>query len=251
MRKIAMFAAQGIPPVGEGDNLSELIVEAFHTENQEFLDGDVLVVAHKIVSKAEGCVLSLSDVVPSAEAEYYSKMTGKDPRILQVVLDESSLVLKARRGVIITRHKLGFVCANAAVDHSNAGGGDLVVTLPKDPDQSARKLSDGIFERTGKRVAVIIADTHGRSFREGAIGVCVGCYGIAPIHSYRGDIDRDGYVMQTSQEATADELCSAATLLMGQGDESRPAVLIRGYEYQPSEVGAKELFRIPQKELFN
>ena len=158
--------------------------------------------------------------------------------------------MKVRPGVIITRHKLGFICANAAVDHSNAGGEDLVVALPRDPDQSAKRISDGIFSLTGKRVAVIVADTHGRSFREGAIGVCVGCYGIAPIHSYRGATDRDGYVMQSSEEAIADELCSAATLLMGQGDESRPAVLIQGYAYPPSEKGAKEIFRLPERELF-
>lgn len=251
MKKVMMFAPQGIPPVGVGADLPGVIAEAFNTEGQEFLDRDILVIAHKIVSKTEGRIVSLSDVTPSDEATYYSEVTGKDPRILQVVLDESSLVLKARRGLIITRHKLGFVCANAAVDHSNAGGRDLVVTLPKDPNKSAQEISDGIFKRTGKKLAVIIADTHGRSFREGAIGICVGCYGIAPIHSYRGDSDRDGYVMQTSQEAIADELCSAATLLMGQSDESRPVVLIRGYEYQPSEEGANALFRIPQKELFN
>ncbi len=249
MRGIRMLAPEGIPPIHAGDDLPQILTAALHTVG-EIQNGDILVLAHKIISKAEGRVYSLSQVTPSPEALRYAQMTGKDPRILQVVLEESSEVVKARPGVIITRHKLGFICANAAVDHSNAGGEDLVVALPRDPDQSAKRISDGIFSLTGKRVAVVVADTHGRSFREGAIGVCVGCYGIAPIHSYRGATDRDGYVMQSSEEAIADELCSAATLLMGQGDESRPAVLIQGYAYPPSEKGAKEIFRLPERELF-
>jgi coenzyme F420-0:L-glutamate ligase/coenzyme F420-1:gamma-L-glutamate ligase len=165
-------------------------------------------------------------------------------------LQESQEVLKVRKNVIITRHRLGFVCANAAVDRSNAGGEDRVILLPENPDKSASYVRISLGEKLKREVAVIINDSHGRPFREGAIGIAVGISGMAPLHSYIGKSDRYGYVMKTSVEAVADEIASAATLLMGQINESRPVVIIKGYEYEKSYSGIKENIRDPKKDLF-
>lgn len=188
---------------------------------------------------------------PSDRAKETANLTGKDSRLIELILEESEEVLKVRQGLIITRHRLGFVCANAAIDQSNTGEKDGVILLPKDPDKSAREIRKTIKQKLGINVAVIINDSHGRPFREGAVGVAVGIAGINPMLSYIGKMDRNGYVMRSSVEAIADEMASAATLLMGQGSESRPVVIIRGFQYKAGNEGIKTLIRPTKYDLFS
>jgi coenzyme F420-0:L-glutamate ligase/coenzyme F420-1:gamma-L-glutamate ligase len=249
-KNINLYALTKVPEICKNDNLGEIIARCIMEEGIEVNDGDIVVIAHKIVSKAEGRLVYLSKVTPGEQARELANICEKDPRLIEVILQESQEVLKVRKNVIITRHRLGFVCANAAVDRSNTGGEDRVILLPENPDKSACYIRISLGEMLKREVAVIINDSHGRPFREGAIGVAVGISGMAPLHSYIGKSDRYGYVMQTSVEAVADEIASAATLLMGQIDESRPVVIIKGYEYEKSYSGIKENIRDSKKDLF-
>ena len=251
MFRMNLFAPENIPEITSGDNLGRIFIDCLKREQFSLTDGDIVVVAHKIVSKAENRCIFLNDVIPSDRAKELGKITGKDARLIELMLHESKEVLKVRQGLIITRHRLGFVCANAAIDQSNADGKDCVILLPKDPDKSARDIRKSIKQESGKTVAVIINDSHGRPFREGAIGIAVGIAGINPMLSYIGKKDRYGYVMRSSVEAIADEMASAATLLMGQGSESRPMVIIRGIPYGAGDEGKKSLIRPPKLDLFN
>lgn len=249
MYEINFFAPENIPEIIMGNNIGKIIIDSLE-ENKFFLfDKDVIIIAHKIISKAEGRLIPLSKVLPTEEAIKLSCITGKDPRIVQLILDESEEIIRVRKGLIIARHKLGFICANAAIDQSNAGVGNVIL-LPKHPDKSARDICNFIKKETGKEIAVIINDSHGRAFREGAIGVAIGISGMKPMLSYIGREDRYGYVMRSSKEAIADEISSAATLLMGQSNESRPIVIMRGYSYEPSDEGMQELLLPPEKDLF-
>ena len=190
-----------------GASLPDLIVAALRERGPRPEDGDVLVVAQKIVSKAEGSVVDLRDVTPSAEAVRLAGLGGKDPRLVEVILRESKRVVRAQGGVLITEHRLGYISANAGVDHSNAGIGPEVVTLlPRDPDASARALREAVRAAFGVSVAVLVNDSHGRPHREGAVGVCIGAAGLEPLLSLVGRPDRYGYTMRTSVEAVADEL---------------------------------------------
>jgi coenzyme F420-0:L-glutamate ligase/coenzyme F420-1:gamma-L-glutamate ligase len=234
--------------LGPGEDLEEWACEALEAARLVPLDGDVLVVAHKVVSLAEGRVVRLAEVRPSEEAWRLARKTGKDPRLVELVLRESVEVVRARPGLLITRHRLGFVCANGAVDRSNAGP-DCAVLLPEDPDASARRLREAVQRRFGVRVGVVVADTHGRAHREGAVGVCVGLAGLRPFADHRGRQDLYGYVLTSSVEAVADELAAAATLLMGQADECRPLVLVRGWP-AAGDGRAAALVRPVDRDLF-
>ncbi len=236
------------PKVQPGDDLGAWAGSALRAAGVSPQEGDVLVVAHKVVSVAEGRVVRLSEVEPSPPALRLARRTGKDPRLVQLVLQESVEVVRARPGLLITRHRLGFVCANGGVDRSNAGP-DCAVLLPVDPDASAARLRDAVWAQFGCRVGVVVADTHGRAHREGAVGVCVGLAGLAPFQDHRGRTDLYGYVLASSVEACADELASAATLLMGQADEGRPLVLVRGWPAR-GEGSARLLVRPRRKDLF-
>jgi len=244
-----LFAPQNIPEINTGDNIGKIIIGCMKKEGFQLSDGDIIVIAHKIVSKAEGRLIHLSQVQPSDEARNLSDITGKDARLVELILQESKEIVKVQRGLIIARHRLGFVCANAAIDQSNAGK-DSVVLLPENPDQSAKEICELIKSEVGKEVAVIINDSHGRPFRQGAIGIAVGIWGMKPLLSYIGKKDRYGYKMRSSVEAIADEMASAATLLMGQGDESRPVVIIKGISYEAGDDGVKPLIRPPELDLF-
>ncbi|GAP62973.1 coenzyme F420-0:L-glutamate ligase / coenzyme F420-1:gamma-L-glutamate ligase [Ardenticatena maritima] len=252
---ITITALDGFPLVQPGDDLPALILDALAANSLTLQDGDVLVVAHKVVSKAEGRLIRLADVVPSPEADALARETGKDPRFLELVLRESREIVRTRPGLVIAEHRHGWICANAAIDRSNVqqgdDGDDYVLLLPKDPDASARMIRQRLQEATGATIAVIINDTHGRPFRIGAMGVAIGVAGLAPVSDLRGEKDLFGYTMQTSEIATADELAAAASLLQGQTAQGRPVVLIRGAHYQPDEQAtARQLVRPRELDLF-
>ena len=248
MSAITLFPVQGLPEIGPGDDLAPILLRALEGQGLLPQPGDVLVVAHKIVSKAEGRVVNLEDITPSPEALELGKQTGKPPALVQLVLEESEQVVPLSK-VLMARHRLGWTCANAGVDQSNAGDGRAVL-LPLDPDRSAMLLSQELARRCGTTIPVLISDTHGRPLRNGIVGVAVGAWGMEVLKSYVGRRDRFGHTMSVSREASADELCSAASLCMGQGDESTPAVLIRGFHYIPASAGSAPLKRPPDQELF-
>lgn len=231
------------------DDLPSLVVRSLREDGLPPQPGDVLVIAHKVVSIAEGRVVSLSEVVPSPRAEALAREIGKDPRLVELVLRESREVLRAQAGLLIVRHRLGFVCANAGVDRSNAGPGRAVL-LPEDPDRSAERIRLRIRDAFGTDCPVIVADTHGRAHRDGAVGVCIGLSGMLPFVDHRGRRDLYGYELRSSIEAIADELAAAATILMGQSSEARPLVLVRGAPVQPGEGSARELVLPISRDLF-
>ena len=252
MNSIRMYSLDNIGNIKKGDELEEIIIKSLEKSEITIDNGDILVIAHKIVSKSEGRVIHLCNIKPSREALKYSKITGKNPALIELILEESKKVLKATtKGIIITRHKLGYICANAGIDYSNAGGNNFVVLLPKNPDESAKKIRNKLEKYFNKEIAIIINDTHGRSFREGAIGIALGSSGIKPLKSYIGEKDRNRYTMKTSVEAIIDEIASAATLLMGQSDEGKPVILMKGVNYEYCDKGSKIVIRKPKKELFN
>ena len=241
----------GIPDVRPGMSLPDLLIAALEQADLRPIRGDVLVVAQKIVSKAEGSLVDLAGVTPGEEAKRLAREADKDPRLVEVILRESTRVVRVHRGVLITEHRLGFICANAGVDHSNVGAdGEIVSLLPRDPDASARAIREGVRRAFDVPLAVIVNDTHGRPHREGAVGVCIGAAGLDPLLSLVGRPDRYGYTLRTSVEAVADELAAAATLLQGQCDEGTPAVLIRGLALPDGPGGALRLLRDPERDLF-
>ena len=223
---VVAVALEGLPEVAPGDDLAGLIAAAAH---DQLRDGDVLVVAHKVVSKAEGRVLDLSKVTPSPVARGLAADLDKDPRQVQVVLDESAQMLRARRGVLVCVTHHGFVCANAGVDASNAPGPDTVVLLPADPDDSARALRERLREMTGAAPAVVITDSFGRAWRHGQVDVAIGCAGLHPLDDWRGRADAAGRTLRATGIALADEVAAAADLVRGK-DSREPAVLVRGLE---------------------
>lgn len=229
MKDYRVFAPEGLGTISPEANLLKELSDALAAEQIWPQDGDILVLAHKIVSKAEGRVFPLSQVQPSPRALALARSTGKEAALVELILRETEEVLWASKGLLLCRHRLGHICANAAVDCSNAGEG-LAVLLPLDPDRSAAELRQGLEARFRCRLGVLICDTHGRPFREGAGGTVVGASGVRLLKSYIGQEDRDGRTMRSSVEAAGDELAAAATLLMGQGSEGRPLVLIRGLD---------------------
>ncbi len=248
--RLELLPITSLPILTEPADLAELIARGLRSEGHEPADGDVLVVAQKFVSKAEGAFVDLNSVVPSEEAREVARTTGKDPRLVHVILQESKTVVRISNQHLITEHRLGYVCANAGVDMSNSGAKDRAVLLPTDPDASAARVRRGLADRFGVNVSVIVSDTHGRPFRNGAIGIAIGVSGLEPLLSYKGEADLDGRILQTSQEAIADELASAASLLMGQGAEAVPVVLVRGYRRSPGEGTHRDLVRDPGSDLF-
>jgi coenzyme F420-0:L-glutamate ligase / coenzyme F420-1:gamma-L-glutamate ligase len=253
--RATLIAVPGLPEVGPGTDLPALLVRALQSAGLTPMTGDALIVAQKVVSKAEGSIVDLTAVEPGPEARRIAGAIDKDPRVVEVVLRESTCVVRAERGVLITEHRLGFICANAGVDHSNVGlGPEVVALLPRDPDASARAIREALRAAFDVLVAVVINDSHGRPHREGAVGVCIGAAGLAPVVSLVGRPDRYGYTMRTSTEAVADEVAAAATLLQGQCAEGTPAVLVQGLGLRApapaAETGAAPLRRDPARDLF-
>jgi len=231
------------------DELDAIILGAIRQNHIEIQDGDVLVVAHKIVSKAEGRIVDLAEVRPSSKAIKMAKEHCKDPRIMELILKESTQILRAQKGIIVSETKHGLVCANAGVDQSNVHG-DAAVLLPVDPDKSSSRLKDAVKKIEGKEIAVIITDTFGRPFRNGQTNVAIGVAGISPIRSYIGSRDMYGRKMRVSEIAVADEIASAAELVMGKA-EGVPAAIIRGYKFEKAEKSsARSLHRSKSLDLF-
>jgi coenzyme F420-0:L-glutamate ligase/coenzyme F420-1:gamma-L-glutamate ligase len=230
-------------------DLSAIILEAIDRSQIGMQNGDILVVTHKIVSKAEGCVVDLASIKPSTKAISMAKEHDKDPRVMELILKESSQILRAKNGIIISETKHGFVCANAGVDQSNVEG-DTAVLLPVAPDQAAGRLQEAVKEKIGKEIAVIITDTFGRTFRNGQINVAIGVAGINPIKSYIGTYDMYGRKLRVTEIAVADEIASAAELVMGKAERT-PVAIVRGYNFEKaSKTSVKSLLRAKERDLF-
>ncbi len=239
----------GLPEITPGSDLVELAIEAAGNQGLQLSNRDVLVFTQKIVSKAEGRLVRLSDVQPSALAEVFARDGARDPRAVEVVLREARRVVKMDRGILITETHHGLVCAQAGVDASNVPDPETVALLPADPDRSAAQLRSAIRERTGADVAIIISDTFGRPWREGLTNVAIGVNGIAPLLDYRGKQDPHGRPLTATLIAVADELSSAAELVMGKLDRI-PVALIRGYSYQLDGGKGADMVRPADKDLF-
>ena len=245
---LQLFAIARMPEIREGDHLAAQILEAAKKQQLRFEDGDIVVVAQKIVSKAEGAVVSLATVKPSKKALALAAELKKDGRAIELVLRESQRILRSDR-VLITETKHGFVCANAGVDHSNVPGEDMVTLLPRDPDGSAEKLATELSKKTGKRIAVIVSDSFGRPWRMGLTNVAIGASGLPVLVDLRGKKDREGKPLTATVLAVADELAASAGLLMGKS-EGIPAVIVRGYRYKPSSEKASSILRPASEDLF-
>lgn len=253
--QLIFTALPGIPLVQEGDDLVRLILDGVERAGIQPQDGDVFILAQKIVSKAEGRLIYLPDVEPSDEALSLAEVTGKDPRILDVILDESSSILRLREGLIVVEHRLGFVCANAGVDRSNVQGqygadDDWVLLLPEDPDRSAQKLREALMNEMGKQLAVLIIDSHGRAWRMGTAGVCIGAAGFPALLDLRGEPDLFEVTLKSTEVGLADEIASGASALMGQANEGRPVIHLRGLPYDLREGSCQELIRPEAQDLF-
>jgi coenzyme F420-0:L-glutamate ligase/coenzyme F420-1:gamma-L-glutamate ligase len=247
--ELRIIPVRGIGEVRPGDELAAIILTALAQHDQPLTDHDIVVVTQKIVSKAEGRIVDPDTFEPSHLAEMAAAQGHKDARYYEVVLRESRRIVKMDRGVLVTETHHGLICANAGVDESNVAGGRTVTLLPLDPDASARALRSALRERAGADVAVIISDSFGRPWREGQVNIAIGVAGIAPLTDYAGQQDRYGYTMQASILAVADELASAAELVMGKID-AVPVAIVRGYAYMPAAGSARELIRAPEKDLF-
>src|SRR5467141_3054069 len=245
---VRLFRLRGLPEIHSGDDLPAQITNAARKARIHFENGDILVIAQKIVSKAEGAVVQLQSVVPSPQAQAIAERQKKDPRLVEVILRESTRLVRTDP-VLIAETRHGFVCANAGVDHSNVPGDDVVTLLPQVPDQSAKKLAAALRKRTGKRIAVIISDTFGRPWRLGLTNVAIGAAGVPVLLDLRGTRDRHGKVLTATIVAVADELAAAAGLLMEKSKGS-PVVLIRGYRYQPRFEPASRIIRPAAEDLF-
>jgi len=248
---VKIIAVENLPLIIEGDDLAELICNAAEKQGIPIQEKDVVVITHVAVSKAEGNVVNLDEVSPSERATKIARETDKDPALVETILRETKEIVRMGRNSLITETKNGIICANAGVDRSNIEGERNIVLLPKDPNASAQKIRQKIRKLTGCDVAVIVSDTHGRPFRNGEINVAIGVAGIKPIRDRRGEKDLFGYVLRIKQTAIADELSSAAELVIGQADEGIPVAIIRGYKYQTREnTSATELTRPKEKDLF-
>ncbi len=250
MKAVLAWAPEPFPEIRPGDDLIAAIVAGLRGAGLIPQPGDVVVIAHKVVSKAEGHVVDLATVTPSPAALALADEANKDPRLAEVILRESRAVRRVRPGLIIAEHRLGFVCANAGVDHSNVGlGPDVVALLPQDPDASAARIQAGLLQAFGVDVAVIVNDSHGRTFRQGTTGAAIGAAGLRVLQSFVGEEDRYGYVLRVSVEAVADECAALANLLQGQAAEGTPLVLIRGLDHS-GPGRAADLVRPEEEDLF-
>jgi coenzyme F420-0:L-glutamate ligase/coenzyme F420-1:gamma-L-glutamate ligase len=228
LKEFKAIALEGFPLIKQGDNIAKIIVETARRNSLEIEDGDIIVVAQKILSKAEGRIINLKEVVPSEEAKEIAEKTGKGPKFVELVLRETKEVIKASREILLVEDVRGLVCINAGIDKSNVEGESNFALLPEDPDASAEKCRKEIKRLTGKDVAVIICDTYSRPFRRGQVNFAIGLAGIKPFKDYRGKTDLYGYILKVKNVAVVDEIAAAAELLMGQGEEATPVVIFKG-----------------------
>ncbi len=252
---LALTALKEIPLIRQGDDLADIIVSALPASGLTVEDDDIFVLGQKIVSKAEGRMVNLAGVAPGEAARELAAKVDKDPRLVELMLRESRSVVRTRPGTIIVEHKLGFICANAGIDHSNVAGTgtaeeEYVLLLPEDPDRSAAAIRSKLEQRTGKRVGVMIIDSHGRAWRVGTVGMCIGLSGLPAIVDQRGWKDLFGYTLRITIVGVADELAAGASLLMGQAAEGTPIVHVRGFPYPLREGSLQELIRPKELDLF-
>jgi len=262
---LTLTPLKGIPLIRHGDDLADILVKALHTTAVQFQDGDILVLAQKIVSKAEGRMVNLETVTPSDRALELAGPTQKDPRVVELIFRESNKILRTRPGAIIVEHKLGFVCANAGIDHSNVAPPepsegsetfgrlnpeDWVLLLPENPDRSAEQIREKIEAASGIHIGVLIIDSHGRAWREGTVGTAIGIAGLPGLIDLRGQPDLFDFRLRITQVGVADELAAAASLVMGQAAEGTPAIHVRGFPYPLREGSLKELLRPKDQDLF-
>jgi coenzyme F420-0:L-glutamate ligase/coenzyme F420-1:gamma-L-glutamate ligase len=247
--KIEIIGVPNIPEVEQGDDLPHLILAGCESGGIRLAEDDVLIVTQKIVSKAEGRMVDLNDIMPSQFAQDYAQKWGKDPRQIEVVLRESARIVRMDKGVIICETRHGFVCANAGVDASNVPGGHLVTLLPLDSDASALAIREAVRAETGVDVPVIVSESFGRPWRQGIINIAVGVSGLAPLRDFRGEDDPHGYRMHATIISVADELASAAELAMGKVDAC-PVAIVRGYPFVRAEGSSRELVIDPARDMF-
>lgn len=250
---LKLFSVPDIPLIGPGDDLAELILQKLTQCGEALKDDDIVVIAQKVVSKAENRVIDLDTVTATQEAIDYAKTCDKDPRLVQLILSESKSVLRCKPGVIIVEHHSGLVLANAGIDHSNVGNDvtkQQVCLLPEDADASASNIRDKLKKQSGRNIAVIINDSIGRAWRLGTVGVAIGSAGIIALRDLRGAEDLFGKTLEVSETADIDSLASAAGLLMGEADDSSPVVLIRGFSLSATEQNAKNLLRPLAEDMF-
>lgn len=243
-RSIELLAIDGFPLVAQGDDLAGMIAKF------DLRQKDIVVIAQKVVSKAEGRIVALASVTPSDRALKVAEDTEKDPRLVQLVLDESKDILRAKPGLLITEHRLGFIMANAGIDASNVGQDESVILLPVDPGASARKIAGVLKQKTGDDIGVIITDSWGRPWRLGTTGFAIGSSGAPAVRDMRGVPDLDDRPLETTFIGVGDELAAAASLLMGQAAEATPVVVIRGFDYHQSTETAADLIRPAEQDMF-
>lgn len=249
---LSLTAIPGIGEIDSGDALGRIIADATDRAAYLPMDNDILVISQKVVSKAEGRLVKLADVAVSTEARNIAAEAEKDPALVQLILNESQQLLRVRPGLIIVRHRLGMVLANAGIDQSNTGAPTdaSVLLLPEDPDRSAVEIFATLTERYTARIAVLIIDSVGRAWRQGVVGLTIGVAGLAPLVDLIGTPDRDGRKLAVTEVAIADQIAAAASLLMGEADEGRPVVWLRGLAWQTGKVGADALIRPVERDLF-
>lgn len=251
--RLTLSAVPGIPLISAGDDLGAIIIAAMEISGLEPRDGDIVVVAQKVVSKAQGRCVDLATIVPSARAEELAVKVGKDPRLVEVILSESVRVVRHQPRVLIVEHRLGYVTANAGVDRSNVAppsAGEVVLLLPADPDAYAAGLREKMEQHFGKSLGVVVSDSFGRAWRRGTVGVALGCAGLPALNDLRGRPDLFGRALEVTETAFADEIASAASLLMGQARESQPVVLVSGFAAAERQNPARALIRPETEDLF-
>ena len=253
MKHLTVTPLPNFPLIHPGDDLAGLIFANLQKNEISLQDGDVLVLAQKIVSKSEGRLVNLADVKPSARAVELAAETDKDPRVVELILAESNEIVRTRPGLIVVEHKNGFVCANAGIDHSNVKSNqtnETVLLLPEDSDRSAEEIRQKLQESGGARIGILIIDSHGRAWRMGTVGMTIGISGLPGLVDPRGEDDLFGRTLQITQVGAADELAAAASLMMGQADEGTPVVHVRGFPYPLRESNLDELLRPKEQDLF-
>lgn len=248
--RVELIAVAGFPLVRPGEDLAAALLDRLAAENERLRDGDIVVLAQKIVSKAENRLVDLATVTPSDEAVRLGQQSLKDPRLVEVILSQSRRVVRCAPNVLIVEHRLGLIMANAGVDQSNVGSSGWVLLLPEDPDASAARLRDDLVRRAGARIAVIINDSFGRPWRQGSVGVAIGVAGLPALWDRRGDGDLFGRRLEVTVVGLADEIAAAASVVMGQGEEGRPAVVVRGLSWTGNPSPASTICRPPGEDLF-
>lgn len=251
--RLELTAVPALPQVEPGDDLALLAAQGIKRAGLALRDGDVVVFAQKVVSKAEGRRVDLRTITPSRRAAEVAGQVEKDPRLVEVILRESTRIVRQRRDVLIVEHRLGFVMANAGVDQSNVapgGHGEWALLLPEDPDASASRLRRELYAHCLAAVAVVVSDSFGRPWRRGTVGVAIGSAGLPALRDLRGQPDLFGRKLRVTEVGLADEIASAASLLMGQADEALPVVIVRGLNVREPSLPAQSLVRPPAEDLF-